>query len=280
VTASRELKNFKKILITGASSGIGREVALQLTSSAERIWLNGRNSDELRKTQVMINQQNPKVGVTCIACDLSVESDREHLINSVVNEDLDLVVLNAGGGEFGLFSESKWTTERHVIDLNITATVHLTHALLPRLKKTHVEDHSKPCALVFVSSHAAFMHVPHFAVYASAKSFINSFAHTLMQEEHGSGVEFLLVCPGATATQFATRAGLPSKMLGSPKSPADVARMMVANIGLRRMLIINPFDRILYFASRLLPTFIFDAIVTHTQHKLLSRASRQKEVSL
>ena len=271
--------DFKKIFITGASSGIGREVALQLSASAEHIWLNGRNAEELNKTKTLLNEKNPKVAVTCIASDLTVEGDRENLIRSLVKEDLDLVILNAGGGEFGLFSESNWKNERQVIDLNITATVHLSHALLPRLKKTHA-DSSKSCSLVFVSSHAAYMHVPHFAVYASAKSFINSFALTLMQEERGSGVEFLLVCPGATATQFANRAGLPNKMLGSPKSPAAVAQMMVANLGQSRMIIINPFDRLLYVASRILPTFIFDAIVTHTQHKLLSRATRQKEVSL
>lgn len=278
MTASRHAKNFKNVFITGASSGIGREIALQLSATAEHIWICGRNSEALQRTQTRMTQINPKIKVSCLLGDLTIEREREQLLSTVTHETLDLVILNAGGGEFELFSDSKWESERHVIDLNITATVHLTHALLPRLKKTQAEGRS--CALVFVSSHAAFLHVPHFAVYASAKSFINSFALTLMQEEREQGIEFLLACPGATATQFAQRAGLPNQMLGKPKSPEDVAQKILANIGQTRMLIINPFDRLLYIASRILPTFIFDAIVTHTQHKLLGRATRQKEMSL
>ncbi len=278
MTAKKSAKNFKNVFITGASSGIGREVAIQLSSSAEQIWICGRNAEALRRTQTLMIAVNPNIKVTCLLGDLTSEHEREEILSAVAQENLDLVILNAGGGEFELFSNSKWANERHVIDLNVTATVHLTHALLPQLKKMSAQGRS--AALVFVSSHAAFLHVPHFAVYASAKSFINSFALTLMQEERKQGVDFLLVCPGATATQFAQRAGLPSKMLGSPKPPEVVAQMLLANIGQRRMLIINSFDRLLYIASRLLPTFIFDAIVTHTQHKLLARATRQKEMSL
>jgi short-subunit dehydrogenase len=278
VTASGGAKNFKNVFITGASSGIGREVAQQLASTAEHLWICGRNSGELDKTRSLLLEVNPQLQVTCLIGDFSIESQRKQIITAVIGEGLDLVILNAGGGDFELFSNSNFEAQRKTIDLNITATVHLTHSLLPQLKKTRAKG--LPCALVFVSSHAAFLHVPHFAVYASAKSFINSFALTLMQEERESGIDFLLVCPGATATQFAERAGLPNRMLGSPKSPADVAQMLVSNIGQRRMLIVNPFDRVLYFASRVLPTFIFDAIVTRTQHKLLTRASRQKEISL
>ena len=254
-------------------------MAVKLASKAEHIWICGRNANELHRTQTQINQVNANIIVTTLLGDLTVEHERERVINSVLEQDLDLVILNAGGGDFELFSDSKWSTNQQTIDLNITATVHLTHTLLPLLKKTYAKG-LRRCALVFVSSHAAFMHVPHFAVYVSAKAFMNSFALTLMQEERKQGVEFLLVCPGATATQFSERAGLPHKMLGSPKPPAEVAEMLLANIGQRRMLIVNPFDRLLYIASRILPTFIYDAIVTHTQHKLLMRALRQKEMSL
>jgi uncharacterized protein len=270
---------YKKILITGASSGIGREMALEVANHAEHLWICGRNSQELQKTQDLVIQKNSQAKVTCIVGDLTEDNDRMALINTVREQKLDLVILNAGGGEFGLFADANWKSEKKVIDLNITATVHLTQGLLPILKKTYTQNGHK-CALVFVSSHAAFMHVPHFAVYASAKSFVNSFALTLMQEERDSGIHFLLACPGATATQFAQRAGLPSKMLGAPKSPAAVAQTILASIGQRRFVIINSFDRLLYLASRILPTFVFDAIVTHTQHKLLTRASRQKEISL
>jgi short-subunit dehydrogenase len=270
---------YKKILITGASSGIGREMALQLASNAEHILICGRNSQELHKTQNLVIQKNSQTKVTCVVGDLTEENDRMTLLNAASEQKLDLVILNAGGGEFGLFADSSWKNEKKVIDLNVTATVHLTQGLLSILKKTHAQNGHK-CALVFISSHAAFMHVPHFAVYASAKSFVNSFALTLMQEERDSGIHFLLACPGATATQFAQRAGLPNKMLGAPKSPTSVAQTILSNIGQRRFVIINSFDRLLYLASRILPTFVFDAIVTHTQHKLLTRASRQKEISL
>jgi len=274
VTAS-----FKNVLITGASSGIGREVALQLAPKLNHLWICGRNPNELGSTQALVAKINPNVKVTEILGDLTNQLDREKILATVAEENLDLVILNAGGGDFGLFSESKIENDRKVIDLNITATVHLTHGLLPLLKKNQTAI-SKKSAMVFVSSHAAFMHVPHFAVYAAAKSFINSFALTLMQEERESGIDFLLACPGATATKFAERAGLPQRMLGSPKSAAFVAQTMLASIGQRRILIVNPFDRILFIASRILPTFVFDAIVTRTQHKLLARAYRQKEVSL
>lgn len=277
MTAS-SARTFKKILITGASSGIGREMAIHLANSAEHLWICGRNSQELEKTKNFIAQKNSQIKVSPIIGDLTDEADRLALLHTVSEQALDLVILNAGGGDFGLFENSNWRNEKQVIDLNVTATAHLTHGLLPILKRTQSKGQNS--ALVFVSSHAAFMHVPHFAVYASAKSFVNSFALTLMQEERDSGLDFLLACPGATATQFSVRAGLPSQMLGAPKSPADVAHIILSQIGQKRFLIVNSFDRLLYFASRILPVFIFDAIVTHTQHKLLARASRQKEISL
>lgn len=263
---------FQNVFITGASSGIGRELARELAPTARVFWICGRDERELQVTRDAILNLNARADVHCLIADLALDGERQNLIDQVIGKSLDLVILNAGAGGFGLFRDSVWEAERRVIDLNVTATVHLAHSLLPVLERS-AAVRGKRSAIVFVSSHAAFMRVPHFSVYASAKSFINSFALTLVQELRGRAVDVLLVCPGATATKFSARAGLPRKMLSTPADATSVARRAMAAVGNRNLLILNPFDRVLFWASGILPVSLFDAIVARMQRRLLARAT-------
>lgn len=270
-----EIKAHRNIFITGSSSGIGREFALALAPGATHLWLTGRDAAELEITAAAVRKINPAAQVECLRADLTNAVERENLLARASGADLDLVVLNAGGGNFNLFADSRWPEEENVIELNITSTVHLSHRLIPKLIQNARRRNGRG-AIIFISSHAAFMRIPHFSVYASCKSFVNSFALTLVQEYSAEPLDILLVCPGATRSQFSARAGLPQKMLSSPSDPATVAAVSLSALGRRHFLIVNRFDRILYVMSRWLPVAIFDGIVTRLQKKLLAKAMRMQ----
>ncbi len=266
------------VLVTGASSGIGREFALQMAPTSKTMVLTGRNLEELKVTQQQVRDINPKTLVETVVSDLCEPSDRETLINTARKHQIDSLVLNAGGGNFGLFIDSDWQQEQKVIDLNIASTVHLCSKLVPQMLEI-AKGRSLNSKIILVSSHAAFMRIPNFSVYASCKAFLNHFGLTLVQELKDEPIDIVVSCPGATESKFSQRAGLPKKMLSTPLPAQQVVRKTLAAVGSQNLIIITPFDRILFFASRILPVSLFDRIIFRTQKKLLKTINRRNVVT-
>lgn len=257
------------VFITGASSGIGRAFAKEMAPHTKRITLQGRNLTELQQTKSEVTAINSQVRVDILAGDLTQLEDRSLIIEKLKNQNLDMVILNAGGGAFGGFLKNDWSTQKQVIALNVEAPTHLAHGLIPELIQSS-KTQNKKSALMIVSSHAAFIRTPYFAVYGACKSFLNYLGLTLRQELDQEPIDLLVVCPGATQTQFSKRAGLPQKMISTPKSPEEVALSALAQVGrCNGLFIVAPFDRIIYVAGRILPMWFFDLVVRRLQKRLL-----------
>lgn len=201
-------------LVTGASSGLGVEYARQLAPSCETMILVARREDLLRQLADELQLSCPGLKVHCISADLTLESERSVLFQWIVDRQLepDLLVNNAGMGDFGAFADSEWRKLDAMLQVNITALTHLCHDILPGMIAR------QSGAIINVSSLASVLPIPDFAVYAATKAYVSSFSEALRMELREFGISVLSVCPGPVHTGFGKVAmreehvsGLPSR---------------------------------------------------------------------
>lgn len=188
---------FSCALITGASSGLGAEFARQLAHSCEIIVLSARREDRLQDLASELLQAVPKLFVYTKTADISSSEGREGLLAFLKERELsvDLLVNNAGLGDYGEFDSSEWGKTESMLHVNVEAMTHMTYSLLPDLKKNRG-------GIINLSSLAASLPIPDFAVYAASKAYVSSFSEALRLEVKGQGVDVLAVCPGPVATEF------------------------------------------------------------------------------
>ncbi len=189
--------DFRCALITGASSGLGLEYARQLAPHVETLVLVARRETLLAKIAQELVTRHPALRVKTFPCDLADAAGRNHLLNSLFQEELypDCLVNNAGMGDYGEFRTSAWGKTEQMIRLNMEALTHLTHALLPGLI-------ARRGAILNLSSLASVLPIPDFAVYAATKAYVTSFSEGLRLELRDHGVRVLAVCPGPVKTGF------------------------------------------------------------------------------
>jgi len=185
-------------LITGASSGIGREMALQLAPLAHTLILVARRSDRLAILREELLHINPQLVVDCKKVDLSDETAVEKLGHELLSRDVqvELLVNNAGLGDHGSFYNSGWSRVRDMLEVNIKALTALTRTLLPSMIASGYGS------VLNVSSIASLLPVPDMAVYAATKAYVTSFSEGIRAELRGTGVTVTTVCPGPVATEF------------------------------------------------------------------------------
>jgi short-subunit dehydrogenase len=156
-----------------------------------------RRGDKLREIGKDLQLDYPHLKVWFFVADLTQHSHREALFEAIEDKSIfpDILINNAGMGDYGEFATADWPKIESIIQLNITALTHLTHALLPRLKQTQG-------GIINVSSLAALMPLAHFAVYAATKAYVNSFSEAIRAELRGHQVTVTAVCPGPISTEF------------------------------------------------------------------------------
>jgi short-subunit dehydrogenase len=184
-------------LITGASSGIGAEVARQIAERGYNVTLAARRIDRLTKLAAELENDH---GVTAdaVACDVTNPAAREKMLEDIKQngKHVDILVNNAGCGTEGGFVDNKAEDAVRQIELNVVALTALTHAVLPGMIKRGSG------AVLNVASTAAFQPMPRQAVYAATKSFVLSFSNAIGKELSGTGVSITALCPGPTRTEF------------------------------------------------------------------------------
>ena len=189
------------VLITGASSGIGYELAKLFAHDHHNLVLVARSGDRL--AQVATELRRFGVDVHTYALDLGAPAAPKFLFDQVQSAGLlvDILVNNAGFGAFGEFANMPAEQILGQIQLNITALTELTRLFLPPMLKR------RSGKIMNVASTAGFQAGPLMAVYYATKAYVISFTEALANEVRNSGVTVTCFCPGATDTGFAKRAG-------------------------------------------------------------------------
>lgn len=185
-------------LITGASAGIGREFARQLTGRAGTLVLVARRMDRLEELREELTKRNPNLNVQIRAVDLSQASEIEELCAWLEREKfvVDFLINNAGLGDRGVFLTSDPQRLHEMLAVNVVALTALTRALLPAMIV------KKRGAILNVSSSAGFLPIAGLAVYAATKAYVTSFSEAIRAELQGSGVTVSALCPGPVHTEF------------------------------------------------------------------------------
>ena len=190
------------VLVTGASSGIGSELARQLAGRGYNVTLVARREDPLRELADELAGAHG-IRADIHMSDLGDVDERAELILALRSGQLDVVGVcnNAGYGSIGRLHELPLEREQHMIRLNVEALHELTGAFLPAMVERGTG------AVLNVASTAAFQPIPGFATYAATKAFVASFSEGVHAELSGTGVSVTSLCPGPTRTEFGQRAG-------------------------------------------------------------------------
>src|SRR5437763_17222834 len=209
-------------LVTGGSGGIGLEIGKALARREFDLVLVARKRNALEAAAGQIEGKHT-VGVHVFAADLRRREAPEAIFDFLRNENIpiDVLVNNAGFGLGGEFAETELTRELEMIQVNIAALTHLTKLFLPAMIKR------RSGRILNVASTAAFQPGPLMAVYYATKAYVLSFSEALAEELRDSGVTVTALCPGPTATGFASAAQMESSKLFTVTRPAeskDVAR--------------------------------------------------------
>ncbi|MFC8817083.1 SDR family NAD(P)-dependent oxidoreductase [Streptomyces rochei] len=204
-------------LITGASSGIGYELARLFAEHGHDLVV---NAEDERLEHAARRLRETGVEVRAVRADLRAAEGVDRLVAALTGLTVDVAALNAGVGQGGAFVDTDPRDDQSVIDLNVSSTVRLAKPLLRDMVARGVGR------LMFTSSVAATMPGSFQSVYNASKSFVQSFAQALQEEVADTGVTVTSFMPGPTETDFFRRAGMTDTKVGTMEKddPAQVAR--------------------------------------------------------
>ena len=254
----------KFAVITGASSGIGLELARICAREGYDLLLVARREDRLYALREELRARF-RVGVEILSGDLSLQGTPDVIFTkaSPGGRFVDLLINNAGFGQFGYFRDTRWETEDQMIRLNISSLVHLTKLFLPQMLSR------RSGRIMNVSSTAAFQPGPLMSVYYATKAFVESFSEALAEECRGTGVTITSLCPGPTISGFQKAAGIENiRLVRGRNIPAskDVAEYgFDAMMRGKRIAIYGWMNRAMTFSIRLAPRTFVTRIVKWIQ---------------
>ncbi len=204
-------------LITGASSGIGLELATVHASKGGDLVLVARNKSKLDEIKTELENKF-KINVYTIGKDLSATDSAQEVFEETQNNNIqiDYLINNAGFGDFGMFVQTDWKKEHQMINLNITTLTLFT--------KLYVKDmvKRKSGRIMNVASTAAFQSGPTMAVYFATKAYVLSFSEAVDNEVRDFGVTVTILCPGATESGFQAAAAMEeSNLVKGKKLPTS-----------------------------------------------------------
>jgi short-subunit dehydrogenase len=204
------------VLITGASSGIGLELARCFAADGCRLVLLARNTEALESLAKELRQAH-KIEALVLTADLSLSETPAHIFKELQGRGIrvDVLVNNAGFGANGAFAGLPLQRQIEMIQVNITTLTNLTGLFLPGMVER------RHGGVLNVGSLAGFLPGPGMAIYYASKAFVLSFTEALAEELAGTGVTATALCPGPTATNFGNVShGQQMRWLNTPKMPA------------------------------------------------------------
>lgn len=255
-------------LITGASGGIGAEMAKILSSDNYHLILVDQSEIGLKELATSISRSNAQIRIITMTIDLCVEHAAIEVYRKVKAEAIDLEILinNAGFGALGFFNELDWNRENRMIRLHVETLTYLTKVFL---RDMLIAGRGK---ILNVASVAAFRPSPLMAVYNATKAYILSFSEAISNEVKGSGVSITVLCPGLTRTGFQKNVGV-----GSPDfiknhwlsdSAEQVARSGIKAMHANKSIVVPGFlNNLLISIQRILPRKIITSLMRKVQEK-------------
>ncbi len=213
----------KKVLVTGASSGIGLEIARQLANLGSQVTLVARSADKLKEIIPSLNGS----GHQYVRADLSRQVGIDNIVQTISEGDYDVMINNAGVGIYGRFNELNLESQMKMLTLNINAVVALSYAFLKIAKPGN--------KLMNMASTLGLSSFPGAAAYAGTKGFVIKFSESLWYEYKGRNVYIVAFCPGATSTDFHQTASggsevdFPDMLVQTPEQVAHEAIRALQN---------------------------------------------------
>jgi len=238
-------------VVTGASAGIGWEMARQLAARGYDLLAIARREERLAKLAQQVSSESSRK-VECMRLDLAVPEERRKLVSALYSaaEKLSLVVNNAGFGIAGPTVQSPFERIARLIELDITALTELSYEAAKIMIK------KKSGALINVASTAAFQAVPYMNAYSAAKAYVLSFTEALAEELSEHGIRVMALCPGYTKTEFQAVAGVvrDDVRFRSVMSAADCVRTGLEDFDNgKRISITGTGNKLMVFGSWLAP---------------------------
>lgn len=251
------MKN-KVVIITGASSGIGKACAIEAAQKGAKLVLAARNVDKLS----LAAQEIEKLGaeVLMVKCDVSQEKDCKNLIDQTITKfgGIDVLINNAGISMRALFNDTDLSVIKKVMDINFWGAVYCTKYALPYLLKTKG-------SVVGVSSIAGYVGLPARTGYSASKYAMQGFLDALRTENLKTGLHVLVACPGFTASNIRNTA-LTNDGSAQGETPRNEEKMMSAEKvaeyiinGIekrKRTLVLTGQGRLVVFLNKLFPKFV------------------------
>ncbi len=242
-------------LVTGASGGIGADLARQLAMHGHDLVLAARGIAAMEAFAAELQKLGAEV--TVIAADLAKPSAAAALAEEIARREIavDVLINNAGLGAAGRFDRSDPERIGEMLNVNIVALTELTRLLLPGMIAR------RRGRIMLVASVAGFQPGPHMAAYFASKAYVLSLGEALSDELRGTGVSVTTLCPGATATNFFTVAGaeksLMARRMRRMMASTEVARLGYQGLAAgRKVVITGGMNRLTAMAGRYLPHWI------------------------
>jgi len=239
-------------LVTGASSGIGYELAKLFAKDGRNLVVVARSQDKLEGLKTEIESKYG-TDVVVLPKDLSDPDAPQEIFSQLEkgNINVDVLVNNAGIALYGMFSETNWQREAEIIQVNISSLTHLTKLFLKKMLE------NKSGKIMNVASGIAFFPGgPLWSVYAATKSYVLHFSEALANEVQGTGVSVTCFCPAATRSLFWERANGEDCKAGQRRLMDTATAARVGYASLRKgkaVAIAGLFQRLMVFLSRLAP---------------------------
>lgn len=255
--------NNKTAVITGASSGIGRECAITFARKGYNLVLVARRKERLEEISRSL-EKSYKIKVKIIVKDLSIEDNCISLLDEISGENIEVFINNAGFGEWGRFELTSEEQDLKMIKLNINSLHILTKRMI-----NYYKDHNIRGKILNVASSAGLMPAgPYMATYYASKSYVASLSRAVAFElnEANSGIYVGCLCPGPVNTEFNSVAGVDFTLNGV--SASYVIEYAVRQMEKGKTLIIpSLIMKLSTFMSRLIPSSTLIKIVAHQQKK-------------
>ena len=251
-----------RILLTGASSGIGRALALQLAGAGADLVLTARREPLLAelKDEILRQNESRNTKIFCVPGDITDLPVRKQCIETACENlgGLDALINNAGVGATALIEATGDELARRLMEVNYFSALSLTRLAIPFLRNSASKNPACAPMIVFLSSVVGLRGVPHYGAYGAAKFAVTGLSESLRAELLNDGIDVLLVSPGTTKTEFfdsllesSSKPNMPNHNMVTSES---VAKRIVAAMKRRKKRIIPYFQaQILYYLNRAFP---------------------------